>query len=49
MSPKTRKLVFMSFLSVCASKACYWQYNRYHESKHRWEIIHNEIQNNNPT
>jgi hypothetical protein len=48
MAAKGRKIVWMSFLTLCAGRACYWQYNRYHESTARWETIFSQIRNYSP-
>ena len=40
----------MSFggLTGISMMGCYWQYNKYLKSKHKWSKIFTNIDNNNP-
>lgn len=45
---KTFSLIGFTGLTGTAMMGCYWQYSKYLKSKHKWDKIFKNIDDNNP-
>lgn len=45
---KVGYVLFIGTLTSTAVAACYWQSNRYFQSRKRWDVIRTELNKTNP-